>query len=124
MEAKKRAWITLPWLILCLNIHLAMVVATEFFKPFNVSYDHRALIIDGHRRMLISAGIHYPRATPEVLFFCFVLFQCFGAGSECCAFVLVVNLLLWCVWCCEKIQEEYEFGLCELFGYRNSDGFD
>jgi len=35
-------------------------------KPFNVSYDHRALIIDGQRRMLISAGIHYPRATPEM----------------------------------------------------------
>ncbi|KAK9155177.1 hypothetical protein Sjap_002657 [Stephania japonica] len=36
------------------------------FEPFNVSYDHRALIIDGRRRMLVSAGIHYPRATPEV----------------------------------------------------------
>ncbi|XP_010274045.1 PREDICTED: beta-galactosidase 9 isoform X2 [Nelumbo nucifera] len=41
-------------------------VSAEFFKPFNVSYDHRALIIDGKRRMLISAGIHYPRATPEM----------------------------------------------------------
>ncbi|XP_057749485.1 beta-galactosidase 9 [Arachis stenosperma] len=40
--------------------------AEEYFKPFNVSYDHRALIIDGHRRILISAGIHYPRATPEM----------------------------------------------------------
>ncbi|KAJ8755478.1 hypothetical protein K2173_019276 [Erythroxylum novogranatense] len=38
----------------------------NFFKPFNVSYDHRALIIDGHRRMLISGGIHYPRATPQM----------------------------------------------------------
>lgn len=41
--------------------------AEEYFKPFNVTYDHRALILDGKRRILISAGIHYPRATPEVL---------------------------------------------------------
>jgi len=40
--------------------------AEEYFKPFNVTYDHRALILDGKRRFLISAGIHYPRATPEV----------------------------------------------------------
>ena len=46
--------------------------SANFFEPFNVSYDHRALIIDGRRRMLISAGIHYPRATSEV----FPLFVC------------------------------------------------
>ncbi|KAJ8634269.1 hypothetical protein MRB53_027605 [Persea americana] len=45
---------------------LQIAACTEFFKPFNVSYDHRALIIDGKRRMLISSGIHYPRATPEM----------------------------------------------------------
>lgn len=39
----------------------------QSFAPFLVGYDHRALLIDGKRRMLISAGIHYPRATPEVL---------------------------------------------------------
>ena len=37
-----------------------------FFEPFNVSYDHRAVRIGGQRRMLVSAGVHYPRATPEV----------------------------------------------------------
>ncbi|XAR62547.1 Beta-galactosidase [Bertholletia excelsa] len=42
------------------------VIAGEFFKPFNVTYDHRALILDGKRRMLISAGVHYPRAAPEM----------------------------------------------------------
>ncbi|CAL5416759.1 unnamed protein product [Camellia sinensis] len=42
------------------------VIAGEFFKPFNVSYDHRALIIDDKRRMLNTTGIHYPRATPGV----------------------------------------------------------
>ncbi|XP_057482811.1 beta-galactosidase 9 isoform X1 [Actinidia eriantha] len=57
--------IPLQCLAVALTLHLA-VIAGEFFKPFNVSYDHRALIIDGNRRMLISAGIHYPRATPEM----------------------------------------------------------
>nr|XP_029122288.1 beta-galactosidase 15 isoform X2 [Elaeis guineensis] len=45
---------------------LLAVVSAAFFEPFNVSYDHRALLIGGKRRMLISAGIHYPRATPEM----------------------------------------------------------
>ncbi|CAL9067570.1 beta-galactosidase 15 isoform X1 [Musa acuminata AAA Group] len=40
--------------------------SAAFFEPFNVSYDHRAIIIGGKRRMLISAGIHYPRATPDM----------------------------------------------------------
>ncbi|KAK8506257.1 hypothetical protein V6N13_100309 [Hibiscus sabdariffa] len=42
------------------------VTCGNFFPPFNVTYDHRALIIDGKRRMLISGGIHYPRATPQM----------------------------------------------------------
>lgn len=32
----------------------------------NVTYDHRALVIDGRRRVLVSGSIHYPRSTPEV----------------------------------------------------------
>ncbi|XP_028808050.1 beta-galactosidase 8 [Neltuma alba] len=32
----------------------------------NVTYDHRALVIDGKRRILISGSIHYPRSTPEM----------------------------------------------------------
>ncbi|KAL6970983.1 Beta-galactosidase 9, partial [Sarracenia purpurea var. burkii] len=55
---------SLRCLVLFLTLHHTAIFG-EFFKPFNVSYDHRALIIDGTRRMLISAGIHYPRATPE-----------------------------------------------------------
>ncbi|KAM7263776.1 hypothetical protein ACFE04_001459 [Oxalis oulophora] len=31
-----------------------------------VSYDHRALVIDGKRRVLQSGSVHYPRSTPEV----------------------------------------------------------
>ncbi|VFQ98096.1 unnamed protein product [Cuscuta campestris] len=32
----------------------------------NVTYDHRALVIDGKRRLLISGSIHYPRSTPQM----------------------------------------------------------
>jgi hypothetical protein len=32
--------------------------------PYNVSYDHRAIKINGIRTMLISGAIHYPRSTP------------------------------------------------------------
>ncbi|PIN25789.1 Beta-galactosidase [Handroanthus impetiginosus] len=53
------------WVLLGLIAH-SLIVAGEFFKPFNVSYDGRAMIIDGKRRMLISGGIHYPRATTEM----------------------------------------------------------
>ncbi|KAG6551710.1 hypothetical protein Mapa_006799 [Marchantia paleacea] len=31
-----------------------------------VGFDHRSLVIDGHRRFLISGSIHYPRSTPEM----------------------------------------------------------
>ena len=33
-----------------------------------VTYDHKALVIDGKRRILQSGSIHYPRSTPEVNF--------------------------------------------------------
>ena len=49
--------------LLCFSLTIEL---GESFVPFNVSYDNRALLINGKRRMLISAGIHYPRATPEV----------------------------------------------------------
>ncbi|KAI7730684.1 hypothetical protein M8C21_023048 [Ambrosia artemisiifolia] len=32
----------------------------------NVTYDHRALIIDGRPRVLVSGSIHYPRSTPDM----------------------------------------------------------
>jgi len=32
--------------------------------PYQVSYDHRAVTINGVRTMLISGAIHYPRSTP------------------------------------------------------------
>ncbi|KAK4483336.1 hypothetical protein RD792_010522 [Penstemon davidsonii] len=53
------------WVFLGFIVQFTFITG-EFFKPFNVSYDGRAMIIDGKRRMLISGGIHYPRATPEM----------------------------------------------------------
>lgn len=35
-----------------------------------VSYDHRSLVINGRRRILISGSIHYPRSAPEVPYSC------------------------------------------------------
>jgi beta-galactosidase GanA len=35
-------------------------------KPYNVSYDHRAITINGIRTMLIIGVIHYPRSTSDV----------------------------------------------------------
>ncbi|KAK3439008.1 hypothetical protein EUGRSUZ_C03662 [Eucalyptus grandis] len=32
----------------------------------SVSYDRKAIVIDGQRRILISGSIHYPRSTPEM----------------------------------------------------------
>lgn len=44
---------------------LACFLATCTFAA-NVTYDHRALVIDGERRVLVSGSIHYPRSTPEM----------------------------------------------------------
>lgn len=41
----------------------------------SVSYDSRAITINGKRRILISGSIHYPRSTPEVRTSCFPLFS-------------------------------------------------
>ncbi|XP_024362300.1 beta-galactosidase 9 [Physcomitrium patens] len=55
------------FLLLLLLLSVASIVPiASARKPINVTYDQRALIINGQRRMLISAGIHYPRATPEM----------------------------------------------------------
>ncbi|ONL96138.1 Beta-galactosidase [Zea mays] len=35
-------------------------------RAANVTYDHRALVIDGVRRVLVSGSIHYPRSTPDM----------------------------------------------------------
>ncbi|KAG5105605.1 hypothetical protein AAZX31_15G161400 [Glycine max] len=32
----------------------------------SVTYDHKAIVVDGKRRILISGSIHYPRSTPQM----------------------------------------------------------
>jgi hypothetical protein len=32
----------------------------------SVTYDRKAIVINGQRRILFSGSIHYPRSTPEV----------------------------------------------------------
>ena len=34
--------------------------------PYNVSYDHRAITINGNRTLLMAGAIHYPRSTPAM----------------------------------------------------------
>ncbi|XP_057454739.1 beta-galactosidase 8-like [Lotus japonicus] len=52
------------------QIVLVLVCFLGIYAPMlfcaNVEYDHRALVIDGKRRVLISGSIHYPRSTPEM----------------------------------------------------------
>ncbi|MCO5567895.1 hypothetical protein L7F22_021591 [Adiantum nelumboides] len=40
--------------------------SAEAGTSYNVSYDHRSLIINGQHRILNSGSIHYPRSTPEM----------------------------------------------------------
>ncbi|KAK8582171.1 hypothetical protein V6N13_145151 [Hibiscus sabdariffa] len=42
-----------------------LATATTAFAS-TVTYDHRAIVIDGKRRVLVSGSIHYPRSTPEM----------------------------------------------------------
>ncbi|XP_062082059.1 beta-galactosidase 8 [Humulus lupulus] len=52
-------------LIMVMILVVLGVLATTSFSA-NVTYDHRALVIDGKRRVFISGSIHYPRSTPEM----------------------------------------------------------
>ncbi|XP_057415650.1 beta-galactosidase 9 [Lotus japonicus] len=71
-KKKKMRWSVIFCVFVCVWVAsieyggVRVMTEAEWFKPFNVTYDHRALILDGKRRILISAGIHYPRATPEM----------------------------------------------------------
>ncbi|KAJ7976028.1 Beta-galactosidase [Quillaja saponaria] len=52
------------------NILLALCLVFTFFNlstiAIDVSYDGRALKIDGERKVILSGSIHYPRSTPEM----------------------------------------------------------
>ncbi|KAF3455018.1 hypothetical protein FNV43_RR05466 [Rhamnella rubrinervis] len=49
-----------------MSLLLVLGVITTTSYSGNVTYDHRALVIDGKRRLLISGSIHYPRSTPDM----------------------------------------------------------
>ncbi|KAG5566744.1 hypothetical protein RHGRI_002326 [Rhododendron griersonianum] len=51
--------------LLILSFLAVGVLQTATFGA-NVTHDHRALVIDGRRRVLISGSIHYPRSTPDM----------------------------------------------------------
>ncbi|KAK6936028.1 Glycoside hydrolase 35, catalytic domain [Dillenia turbinata] len=55
-----RKFVTLFLFVLILGV----VAMTSFAAT--VTYDHRALVIDGKRRVLVSGSIHYPRSTPDM----------------------------------------------------------
>jgi Glycosyl hydrolases family 35 len=45
----------------------ASLLALQFVTVASkVTYDHKAVVINGQRRILFSGSIHYPRSTPEV----------------------------------------------------------
>lgn len=45
---------------------LSMLLLAILTMASNVTYDRRSLIIDGQRKLLISASIHYPRSVPAM----------------------------------------------------------
>ncbi|XP_075490704.1 beta-galactosidase 8-like [Primulina tabacum] len=49
-------------------VALLLVLASTARYCFgaNVTYDHRAIVIDGQRRFFISGSIHYARSTPDM----------------------------------------------------------
>ncbi|XP_010448319.1 PREDICTED: beta-galactosidase 12-like isoform X1 [Camelina sativa] len=57
LNSRDKAWIFLG--ILCCSSLICSVKAT-------VTYDRKAVIINGQRRILLSGSIHYPRSTPEM----------------------------------------------------------
>lgn len=52
------------------NVLVLVVVLFSWVSSVkaSVSYDSKAIVINGQRRILISGSIHYPRSTPEVLY--------------------------------------------------------
>ncbi|CAA6662429.1 unnamed protein product [Spirodela intermedia] len=80
-----------------LSFVLSFVLLSE---SVNVTYDHRALVIDGARRLLISGSIHYPRSTPEVAQ---VLERFQGWGLD-----VIETYVFWNLH--EPVQGQYDFG--------------
>ncbi|KAI3949813.1 hypothetical protein MKW92_040003 [Papaver armeniacum] len=45
---------------------LGICLSSSVANASNISYDSRAIIINGERRIIFSGAIHYPRSTPEM----------------------------------------------------------
>ncbi|KAL6295642.1 hypothetical protein ACE6H2_003784 [Prunus campanulata] len=45
---------------------MTLFMSSELIQCTTVTYDKKAIIINGQRRLLISGSIHYPRSTPEM----------------------------------------------------------
>jgi len=73
----------------------------------NVSYDGRSLIIDGQRKLLISASIHYPRSVPAVTLHPFSYFFHLGLHSSLTSDVFVADV----AWSCSN--SEGRWGRCD-----------
>jgi hypothetical protein len=56
---------------LLILLFTALFLGSELIQC-SVTYDKKAIIINGQRRILISGSIHYPRSTPDV---CTLLFD-------------------------------------------------
>ncbi|CAL1397860.1 unnamed protein product [Linum trigynum] len=54
----------LAWLLVVVLFECYCCI--EKANSASVSYDHRALVIDGKRRILQSGSVHYPRTSPEM----------------------------------------------------------
>lgn len=52
--------------LLVLFMSMALFLGSELIHCTTVTYDKKAILINGQRRLLISGSIHYPRSTPEV----------------------------------------------------------
>ncbi|XP_015892444.3 beta-galactosidase 5-like [Ziziphus jujuba] len=49
------------WVLLCILLFLGLKLT-----HCKVSYDNKALIVNGQRKILFSGSIHYPRSTPQM----------------------------------------------------------
>jgi beta-galactosidase len=54
-------------LLVCLRVQCNWITYDDLKgKPFNVTYDHRAIKINGQRVMLLSGDVHYTRSSPAM----------------------------------------------------------
>ncbi|KAJ6412098.1 hypothetical protein OIU84_005207 [Salix udensis] len=49
-----------------LTLFLMLLIVGSKLIHCTVTYDKKAIIIDGQRKILISGSIHYPRSTPDM----------------------------------------------------------